>query len=167
MRTKTTTRAKILSFRRRQPENLVFERIEVDPLLAYFRATESDIEYVFALTYPSLELYDVYRYAGPLGDLPPPDLDVEDHITRLYLLNAQDIAKEQFRTWRELTASERLSLLLTWGEDQLRRVEQELRHVIAHDLPRKNADVIQQLSKEVELQDQYLAGIEAAYLALD
>lgn len=162
MRSKPTSRAKIVHLRRRVPENLVFERLELEPLLAIFRVREPQGEYIFSLD-TSLDLCDLYvRVHGITENAPP---GAEDRLTA-YLPAARDMAKDQLKTWEGLTASERISILITWAEEDLDRAEAELGELVGRDNPRKYTEYIILLAKDIEALDHHLGGLETAWLAL-
>lgn len=164
MRPKTLRTSKVLHFHRKIPPNLRFERLEMDPLSACFKIFEDDTVYTFSLVFPALSLHDPCRRNG---SFPYEVTSDELAIVERYVDAAQAVAKDEYRTWKGLTPTERISLLLTWGEDHLKQLEDDLKEVVQHGEPRRHAELILLLAKDIEVLNLHLNGLELAEHAFD
>ena len=130
--------------------------------MAYFRACEGDYIYFFTLDREG-RMQDGFREhsdqdRGAIFVDHDEDGDVSKKLEALIKI-ATPIAAGQFEIWDGLNKPERIRLMVTWGEDELSKAETVLRDLINAEPPRNNTEEVMLLCKDLEVYEQYLAGL--------
>ncbi len=125
-----------------------------------FRSAKGDDTYCFSLSQDgSLDELFIRREERivPSDEFTPFE---KTHAQRL-VEEASPILKEQLSTWSSLGTSERLSLLISWGEDQIKQLRSSI-HAAIEDSIDENSEEIELMLRDLVNHHSYIAGLETA-----
>lgn len=152
----------VLPFRR--PHVVVFERFEAEDMAAFFHARKDQDVYHFTLLADG-ELDEWFIRRDDL--IIPSDDCTEPETARMAALyrEASAIYHDQLKTWADLGPSEKLALLIHWGEETLGHLKKGILAAAKEDA-QEYAEEIALMCKDIECHEAYLSGLEAALTVL-
>ena len=151
--------AQVLPFRR--PDLVVFERFDPDDMAAMFRAKRGKDSYVFTLLSDgALEEAFIECDNAIVATLPDLGTEQREHLDR-YVKYARDMMRDQLATWHSCGPSDRMALLIEWGNDIIRQLQGAVRAAADHDAI-EYSEEIALMCMDIETQEAYVAGLETA-----
>ena len=83
-----------------------------------------------------------------------------DRADRL-VAEAAAIHKDQLSTWSTLGASDRIALLIHWGEEMVEQTKASIRAAVKADIKEYSEEIVL-MCKDLECHESYLSGLETA-----
>lgn len=150
--------ATVLPFQR--PYVVKFERLDVDDMAALFTSKKGPDTYCITLLEDGV-CEEIHIRRGDRvfqqHEFAPEEREHGDRLVRA----AAVILKEQLSTWQGLTFSERLSMLIQWGNDMQDQLKEAARAAAAEDALEYRQEIAE-LCQDMDKQESYLSGLETA-----
>jgi hypothetical protein len=151
--------AQVIPFRR--PDLVVFERFDPEDMAAMFRCRKGADTYLFTLL-PDGTVDDAHIERDSALLVGYDDFTDAQHETLERLVRgADDTHRDQIETWDRLTPGERMTLLIEWGNDTIRRLKDAIRAAAVADAAVHNEEIVL-MCHDLDTHDAYVAGLETA-----